>query len=421
MCFVMLGAVVGISACSNGAQQPAPRAIDTTPAAPPPIVQVVVTPQERQLYLDAARTSWNFVTRITEPSTGLARAHARYSYVTLWDIAGVIAANYVAHELAFIDDATYDAHIQRILATLSSVDLFDKKAFNRTYDAKTGRMVDNANQISNIGAGWSSVDIGRLLVWLRIISVKQPKYAPLATQVVRRLNMSELLEDGLLRGLQVDPKTGKSKTFTENEIGYQQYALSGFTMWGARVNPDGLDVRKNVAAINVLGVRLLISSPGNDRVMSEPFIMLGMETGFRTADIARQAAQVLAAQTTRYQQTRIVTAVTEDALPDPPYYFYYYSVYHRGKSFVVESLDDKTVERPRWVSSKAAFGWNAVLPNPYTQLVLRTVRPAGTPDGWGSGVYEDTLQPTGIPSLNTAALIMESALYKTRGRPILAN
>jgi len=418
---LMMGVVAGTSACSNGGQQPVPGAVDTAPAPPPPIVPVVVTPQERQLYLDAARTSWNLVNRITEPSTGLARAHAKYSYVTLWDIAGAIAANYTAHELAFIDDATYDAHIQRILATLSTVDLFDKKAFNRTYDAKTGRMVDNANKISNVGAGWSSVDIGRLLVWLRIISVKQPKYTPLATQVVRRLNMSELLEDGNLRGFQVDPVTGKSSSFTEDEIGYQQYALSGFSMWGAKVNPDGLDVRRNVAAINVLGVRLLISSPGNDRVMSEPFIMLGMETGFRTADIARQAAQVLAAQTARYQQTRIVTAVTEDALPDPPYYFYYYSVYHRGKSFVVESLDDKSVERPRWVSSKAAFGWNAVLPSAYTQLVMRTVRSAGTPDGWGSGVYEDTLQPTGVPSLNTAALIMESALYKTRGRPILAN
>jgi len=419
--FLMIGVLAGTSACSNGGQQPVPGAVDTAPALPPPIAQVVVTPQERQLYLDAARTSWNLVNRITEPSTGLARAHARYAYVTLWDIAGVIAANYTAHELAFIDDATYDRHIQRILATLSSVDLYDKTAFNRIYDAQTGRMVDNAGKISNVGAGWSSVDIGRLLVWLRIVSVKQPKYLPLATQVVRRLNMSKVLDDGFLRGLQVDAKTGKKQTFTEDEIGYQQYALSGFSMWGARVDPAGLDVRRNVAAINVMGVRLLISSPGNDRVMSEPFIMIGMETGFRTADIARQASQVLAAQTARFQQMKIVTAVTEDALPDPPYYFYYYSVYHRGNPFVVESLDDKIVQNPRWVSAKAAFGWNAILPNAYTQLLVRTVRPAGTPDGWGSGVYEDTLKPTGVPSLNTAALIMESALYKTRGRPILAN
>jgi len=409
--FVVIGAVSGSSACSK-AQQPPQQ----------PTGASVVAPEERQLYLDAARTSWNFVNRITEPSTGLARAHANYSYVTLWDIAGVIAANYTAHELAFINDATYDSHIQRILATLSTIDLFDNAAFNRIYDSKTGRMVDNASKISNIGAGWSSVDIGRLLVWLRILSVKQPKYAPLATQIVRRLNMSKLLDGGYLQGVDVDPKTGKRQTFTEDEIGYQQYALSGFAMWGARVNSAGLDVRSNVAEVNVLGVRLLVTSPGNDRVMSEPFIILGMETGFRSPQLGRQATQVLAAQTARYQRTGIVTAVTEDALPDPPYYFYYYSVYHRGKSFVVEGPgDNKYVERPRWVSSKAAFGWNAVLPNAYTQLVLRTVRPAGTPNGWGSGVYEDTLLPTRVPSLNTAALIMESALYKTRGRPILAN
>jgi hypothetical protein len=62
-----------------------------------------------------------------------------------------------------------------------------------------------------------------------------------------------------------------------------------------------------------------------------------------------------------------------------------------------------------------------VLPSAYTQLVLKTVQPARTPTGWGSGVYEQTYRPTGVPSLNTAALIMESALYKTRGRAIYFN
>lgn len=419
---IFLWAGCGPSSCSS-AREPAPESANPPVAITPPTVPqpAVATPEERRLYLDAARTSWNFVNSITEPTTGLARAHATYSYVTLWDIAGVIGANYSAHELGFINDATYDSHIQRILATLSTVDLFDRAAFNRIYDAKTGRMVDNAGKISSTGAGWSSVDIGRLLIWLRIVSVKQPKYAPLANQIVKRLDMSKLLNGGFLQGLDLNAKTGKRQIFREDEIGYQQYALAGFAMWGARIDPSGLDVRSNVAAINVLGVRLLTTQQGNDRVMSEPFIMLGMETGYRSPDLARQAAQVLAAQAARYQRTGIVTAVTEDALPDPPYYFYYYSVHHRGKTFVVESLDDKVVESPRWVSSKAAFGWNAVLPSAYTQLVLKTVQPALTPTGWGSGVYEQTYKPTGVPSLNTAALIMESALYKTRGRPIYFN
>lgn len=286
---ILIGAGCGPSSCSS-AQQPAPQSPAAVVAIPQPqteqpIAAAVVTAEERQQYLDAARLSWNFVNSITEPATGLARAHANYSYVTLWDIAGVIAANYSAHELGFINDATYDAHIRRILATLSTVDLFERAAFNRIYDAKTGRMVDNASKISNIGAGWSSVDIGRLLVWLRILAVKQPQYAPLASQVARRLDMSKVLSGGYLQGLQLDPKTGKRQTFTEDEIGYQQYALSGFAMWGARVNSDGLDVRSNVAPVNVLGVRLLVSSPGNDRVMSEPFIMIGLETGFRSPQL----------------------------------------------------------------------------------------------------------------------------------------
>jgi hypothetical protein len=415
-----MAALLGSSACSK-AQQP-PQRTNGAAAQPTLPQQPVASPEERQLYLDAARTSWNFVNRITEQSTGLARAHANYANVTLWDIAGVIAANYVARDLGFVNDATYDSHISRILSTLSTVDLYGKVAFNRIYDAKTGRMIDNASKVSTVGAGYSSVDIGRLLVWLRIVSWKDPKYAALATQIVRRLDMSKLLEDGFLRGVDVDPKTGSRKEFLETEIGYQQYALSGFAMWGARVNNGGLDVRKNVSAVNVNGVRVLTDIRGNDRVMSEPYIMLGLETGYRSSDLRSQASQVLATQAARYQKTGIVTAVTEDALPDPPYYFYYYSVWHHGRPFMIEGPgENKVVERPRWVSSKAAFGWNAVLPNAYTQLVLRTVQPAGTPNGWGSGVYEGTQRPTGVPSLNTAALILESAYLKIKGKPIYSN
>ena len=413
------GPSITFSACSK-AQQPPPPSKGAQPTAQQPAA--TVSPQERQQYLDAARTSWDLVNRITEPSTGLARAHPNYSYVTLWDVAGVIAANHVARELNFINDATFDAHIGRILSTLSSVDLFDRRAFNRIYDAKTGRMVDNASKISTVGAGYSSVDIGRLLIWLRIIATKYPKYTPFATQVVKRLDMSKLISDGYLQGVDVDAKTGERKTFTETEIGYQQYALNGFAMWGAKVNRDGLDVRADVNSVNVLGVKILTDSRGNDRVMSEPFIMLGLEPGYRSVEMQRQAQQVLAAQQARYQRTGVVTAASEDALPDPPWYFYYYSIYHRRKTFVIEGVGDNAyVEKPRWVSSKAAFGWNAVLPSAYTQLLLRTVQPARTPTGWGSGVYEGTLKPTGVTSLNTAALIMESALYKIRGGPILAN
>ncbi|MFL5583570.1 MAG: DUF3131 domain-containing protein [Gemmatimonadaceae bacterium] len=417
---VMLTSAFAVtSACSKAQPDDAPNGSSLSFASPPP--GATVSADERQVYLNAARTSWNLVNRITEPSTGLARAHADYSYVTVWDITGALAATYAAHELGFINTASYDARISRILRTLSTIQLFDRVAFNRIYDAKTTRLVDNAEQLSNVGAGYSSVDIGRLLVWLRIIAVKQPKYAPLATQIVRRLDMSKLLDNGLLNAVEVDPKSGQRRNFHETEIGYQQYALTGFSLWGAKVDNSGLDVRDNVSQVNIFGVDVLTDRRGNDRVMSEPFIMIGLELGYRSPQLSRQAAQVLAAQNARYQKTRIVTAVTEDALPDPPDYFYYYSVWHHGKPFVVEPPGDgRVLDQPRWVSAKAAFAWNALMPSDYTRLLLATVRPAATTAGWGAGVYERTARPTGIPSLNTAALIMEAALYKIRGRPILS-
>ncbi|MFL5488907.1 MAG: DUF3131 domain-containing protein [Gemmatimonadaceae bacterium] len=416
---MLASAVVATSACSKAQPDAATNGNGVQFASE--AAGAPVSADERQVYLNAARTSWNLVNRITEQSTGLARAHADYSYVTVWDITGAIAANYVAHELGFINTARYDARISRILRTLSTIQLFDRAAFNRIYDARTTRLVDNAEQLSNVGAGYSSVDIGRLLVWLRIVAVKQPKYAPLATQIVRRLDMSKLLDDGLLQAVEVDPKSGARRAFRETEIGYQQYALTGFSLWGARVDNSGLDVRDNVSQVNIFGVDVLTDRRGNDRVMSEPFIMIGLELGYRSPQLARQAAQVLAAQNARYQSTRIVTAVTEDALPDPPDYFYYYSVWHHGKPFVVEPPGEgKVLDQPRWVSAKAAFAWNALMPSDYTRLLLATVRPAATTAGWGAGVYERTARPTGIPSLNTAALIMEAALYKIRGRPILS-
>jgi hypothetical protein len=96
-----------ISVYSKAQQPPAPASTvqPTQPPTPPAAIRTP-TPEEQQLYLDAARTSWNSVNRMREPSTGFARAHAAYSYVTLWDIAGVFAANDVAHELGFITDAT---------------------------------------------------------------------------------------------------------------------------------------------------------------------------------------------------------------------------------------------------------------------------------------------------------------------------
>lgn len=372
-------------------------------------------PSEDQLFMNAARTAWAFVENNTQPGTGLAQAHYTFQYVTTWDIASQIAATYAAHELGIIDDGSYDARIRKILGTLGSISLFEGAAFNRFYDAQTGKMVSRDYQISTTGFGWSDTDQGRLLTWLHVLAVKQPQYASLAAAIVNRLNYSRLIASGTLQGFDVS-MNGTRSAYAETGLGYEQYAAGGFALWGHRAT-NSLNPTANATTVNVLGVPVYVDKRGVARATSEPYMLIGMETGWWSQSLKDQAWQILTAQQARFDQTGVITMATEDALPDPPYYFYYYSIYHGGKTFVVEGPGMGTVvEKPRWISSKASFAWRALFPTDYTLKAFNAVQPAAIEGkGWGAGVYEDSLQPTGEASLNTAGVILEAALYHKLG------
>ncbi|MFN2637415.1 MAG: DUF3131 domain-containing protein [Gemmatimonadaceae bacterium] len=401
-----------------------PRKPKTTPTPatviPPPTSSAVTVLDERQLFLNAARAAWTFVDRNYQPATGLARAHDTYQYVTLWDIASALGAMYSAHELGLISDPVYNQRMQRALQTLSTMDLFDRAAFNKSYDSRTGRMIDRSQRPSSRGYGWSTTDIGRLLIWLRIISVNEPQYATQAAAIVRRIDMTRLMSNGYLQGQDIDPRTGALRSYPESRMGYEQYAAAGYALWGFRAE-NALDARLNAQPVDVYGIPLVADKRGGERITSEPYIMMGMETGWYSPELRLQAWRVLAAQEARYKTTGTITMVSEDALPDPPFYFYYYNIFRDGKSFTVDAhAGQGYVEKPRWISSKAAFAWHALLPTPYTLVALQAVQGALIPGrGWGAGVYEGSLRPTGDASLNTAALILEAALYNLRGHPFL--
>jgi hypothetical protein len=170
-----------------------------------------------------------------------------------------------------------------------------------------------------------------------------------------------------------------------------------------------------------MGVQLLTDTRWNDRLLSEPFILLGLEVGL-DGDMRELAVNMLKAQEARYKSTGIVTMVSEDAVSVPPQYFYYYCVYCNGKPFVVDaSTPGKTLDSPRWVSTKAAYGWHALMPNEYTRTVLDYVSAAkDAKRGWASGVYEGKKQSTNTFDINTAAVMMEIAFYRLRGdKPLL--
>src|SRR5256714_5339445 len=287
---------------------------------------------ERQLYLNAARTAWAFVDRNYQPSTGLARAHDPYQYVTIWDVGSALAATYSAHELGLITDAAYGQRIQRALATLSAMDLFDGAAFNKSYDSRTGRMIDRRERISSKGYGWSTTDIGRLLIWLRILAVNQPQFAPAAGAIARRLNVSRLIADGYLQGSDLDPRTGGLRAYPEGRIGYEQYAAAGFALWGFRAD-KALDGRLNALPVDVLGISIVADRRGDERITSEPYIMMGMETGWYSPELREQAWRLLGGPEKRYKNGGTFTIAAEAALPRPPHIIFKYHLSPQCRAF----------------------------------------------------------------------------------------
>jgi hypothetical protein len=421
--------VLGASLTSSAARPPspaaappptaaAPLAVETQGAASPADTGRVLARSDRALLMDAARTAWTYVDAQYQPATGLVNSVVEYRYATVWDIGSGLAALYCADQLDLLEGDEYDRRMRRALRTLREADLFDDGAFNKNYATATGRMAgrNGREDAAGNGYGWSALDLGRLLLWLKIIAHNQPQYAGEIQQIVDRLDMRRLVEGGYLRGEDLSPENGRKRRYQEGKLGYEQYAALGFAAWGARAD-SALSLAANTYPIEVLGVPLLADRRGG-RLTSEPFLMMGMETGW-TPEMRELAWRLLAAQEERWRRTGDITIASEDALNRPPY-FLYYSVWDDGKVFAVEPpAGAPSGPTPRTVSTKAAFAWHALLPSAYTWKAVERVSGARTPRGWGAGVFESDGRISGGENVNTAAMVLEAALYVTRGKPFL--
>lgn len=370
-----------------------------------------LTAEEKAFYQDAARLAWRYMETNYQPATGFVSGTPDWAYTTIWDIGAQLLATHAAKEMGFITQEQYDQRTSKTLNTLEKLPLFRGIVYNKTYSTRDGSMGNGSKQG---GTGWSATDLGRMLVALKVIATREPQYAAQAERIVRRNNFEEIIKNGYLHG-QLIGNSGQPWTFQEGRVGYEQYVAAGFDMWGGEVD-NALNLRANGRPVTVMGVELLLDTRWNDRLLSEPFYLLGMELGL-TGEMRSLAVNVLKAQEARFNATGQITIATEDAVGVPPHYFYYYCVYCNRKPFVIDiATPGREMDSPRWVSAKGAFGWNAILPDAYTKQAQDLV--AGARDanrGWASGVYEKSSASTRTYDINTAAVIIEAAAFHLRG------
>ncbi|MFQ5627231.1 MAG: DUF3131 domain-containing protein [bacterium] len=374
-----------------------------------------LTFEERQW----ARIAWKYFENNYVPTTGLVNSVDGFQASTLWDTASYLMALISAYRLEIISDAVFDERMQLALQTLAKLPLHDNDLPNKSYNTVTTDMVNYGNEKTDRGIGWSSIDIGRLLVPINVIVWNYPQYTQLAKTVLGKWHFDKLVRNGAMYGAAVDA-TGETIYMQEGRLGYEQYASKSLSLMGLDMR-EAMHYGSYLRLVDIYEVKVPTDKRdpklyhAHNYVVSEPYILDGLEYGWD--EISREFAyRVYRAQELRYQDTGQLTAVSEDNIDQAPY-FVYNTVYTSGKAWNCITEKGEDASQFKSISTKAAFGWHMLYRNSYTKKLVRKVKQLYDPErGWYSGLYEQTGKPNKAITCNTNAIILESLCYKQFGQ-----
>jgi hypothetical protein len=357
------------------------------------------------------------------PGWGLAPAVAGSSFATPWSLGDELSAVLIARRLGFTDAIDFDRRLTSIIVFLNTVPLAFGELPNRFYSTQSGAML--GPDLQEGLAGWSAVDAGRLLIWLRIAAEEHPAYAAPIRNAVRRWSVCEVLsESGRLQG--TTPGEAAPTFAVETARGYDAYAVQGFRAWGLDLPLPPLD--SSPFEIEVGGLRLPVQEDVTNQapVLTTPPAYLGFEFGFEPLGEApeevaggREARALLQAvhdiQESRWEEEGLPSARAEFRRLEEPYSVtgtilaggYPWSVVAQGGA-----------ERPdlALATTRGAFALDAFFDDGFTDALALFVRDLNEPGaGWFEGRYEATGGIEGTRTSMTNAFVLEAVAHQAFG------
>ena len=147
-----------------------------------------LTPREMAVAVNA----WQYFVHNLQPTTGLVNAVNNYPSTTMWDSASYLAALVSARELGIINKEEFDHRMLPFLKTLNNISLFQGQLPNKAYNTITAEKVNYMNKPGEIG--FSAIDTGRMLIWLKIIKERYPEYANSIDNVILGWDFSHVVD-----------------------------------------------------------------------------------------------------------------------------------------------------------------------------------------------------------------------------------
>lgn len=406
---------------------PKPTATPEKPAPPMPTTSLPRLTQEADKV--AAERAWKYFEHNWNPQTGLVNSVDNLPWTTWWDQGSALLGIHAAYQLGLLPQDVFQKRMNTLLQTLEKLPLPATGLPNKAYSTSTAQMRHLNDTPDPKGtSGWSALDMARFLLALHVMRSHYPEYsdspkgdtfALRINRIVARWNISKLVKDGWLNG--AIPRAGKLLEVQEGRLGYEQYAAHSLKLWNIQAS-NALS-NPPIKTVEVDGIKLQIdernfkNSGATNYLTNDPYLLWGLEIGWNDA-VKPQVQNLFKTQQQRFKRTGILTAVNEDSLDRPPY-FLYYSVYSNGQSWQAVNTTGKSYPQLRFVSTKAAFSWFALMPDePYTKKLRDFAQNLSDKNrGYLSGRYENSkLGVNASVDINTNAIVLESLLYQARGR-----
>ncbi|WP_224249651.1 DUF3131 domain-containing protein [Hyalangium gracile] len=392
---------------------------DRPEAAPLHPTGVPLSEQERAW----ARIAWTYFERNYQPKTGLVNSVDAYPSTTLWDLGSYMMALLAAEDLKLIGGPEFESRMNALLASLAALPLVDGRLPNKAYHTATLAMVDYDNSESRNGVGWSALDVARFAVPATLITWRHPRYTPAVRAVLQAWGLEDMARDGQMMGSHRSREDGGLVLVQEGRFGYEQYGAKSLFLLGLDVSRAlryevGVDVMEVAGQRVAYDARLPEDHAGTQNaVLSEPYVLEALEFGLNSTTLPLARA-VFHAQAGRFEDTGILTAVSEDNIDRPPY-FVYNSVLNGRREWAAFAPDGSDASAHRSLSLKAAFGWAYIFAGDYSGRLLQGVAALNDPQkGWYSGRYEADGKVNTAITANTNALVLEALWYRARG-PLL--
>lgn len=372
---------------------------------------------------DRAKVAWQYFRSARNGATGLVETSAGGGFSTTATIGDQLAAAICALRLGAIDRREFDAAISPLLVFLHAAPLARGQLPGRFYACNSGQLMDPP--AIDRDPGWSGVQLGRLLLWIRTLALSYPQYAHSVAGIVERWQICAAI-DGQGQVLQGPPGSATLATVRDVATGYGVYAAQGYRAWGLAA-ADNLPKIADYS-VTVEGVDFPIAGAGSaiPPLHVVPYALLGMEMGWHGPDGAALHAQksmadrLFAAQERRRARTRIVTARSDFRRNSAPYALTG-TVVGGGTPWATLAEDGSSQPALALISTKAAFAMWAMGAPSAKAAMSATSTLFDSDTGWLEGRYEASAGYEWTRTASTNAIVLEALLHRELGRILPAD